>query len=130
MKDYDNNKDTKKIVDAIVSTYDGDSGINFIDVTNLPVREKILENLDFLIEVLFPGYNGKKTVTRENIKYIIGDILCQVRTELAEQIGRRVFGPDPVRVLIQVKIKPGGGIRFNETDGPGINILLLQSSSS
>ncbi len=81
----DNDK-MQKLTEAIVGTYDGDSGINFIDVTNLPVRDKILEILDSLIELLFPGYTGKKTVTRDNIKFIIGDILCRVRTELAEQI--------------------------------------------
>jgi serine O-acetyltransferase len=76
----------QKLTEEIVGTYDGDSGINFIDVTNLPVRDKILEILDSLMELLFPGYTGKRTVTRDNIKFIVGDILCRVRTELAEQI--------------------------------------------
>lgn len=81
----DNDK-TEKLAEAIVGTYDGDTGINFIDVTNLPVRDKILEILDLLIELLFPGYTGRRTVTRRNIKFIVGDILCRVRTALAEQI--------------------------------------------
>ncbi len=81
----DNDK-MQKLTEAIVGTYDGDSGINFIDVTNLPVRDKILKILDSLIELLFPGYTGKRTITRDNIKFIVGDILCRVRTELAEQI--------------------------------------------
>jgi serine O-acetyltransferase len=76
----------EKLAEAIVSTYGGDTGINFIDVTNLPVREKILDILDLLIELLFPGYTGRRTVTRKNIKFIVGDILCRVQTELAEQI--------------------------------------------
>ena len=82
----DNAKKTEELVNNIVRTYEGDSGINFIDVTNLPVRDKILEILDSLIELLFPGYTGKRTVTRDNIKFIIGDILLLVRTELAKQI--------------------------------------------
>jgi serine O-acetyltransferase len=79
-------KNTEKLVNDIVETYEGDSGINFIDVTNLPVRDKILEILDSLIELLFPGYTGKRVVTRDNIKYIIGDILLQVKSELLTQI--------------------------------------------
>jgi serine O-acetyltransferase len=86
MKNPSDNEKTEKLAEAIVGTYQGDTGINFIDVTNLPVRDKILKILDLLIELLFPGYTGKRNVTRDNIKFIVGDILCEVRTELAEQI--------------------------------------------
>ena len=79
--------ETQKLVDAIVNTYQGDKGINFIDVTNLPVREKIVSILDSLMELLFPGYTGKRLVTQENIRFIVGDILCELRSELAKQIG-------------------------------------------
>ena len=78
----------QELVDEIVRTYEGDSGINFIDTSNLPVRDKILEILDLLIELLFPGYTGKRTVTKSNINFIIGDILYQVYTELYEQLER------------------------------------------
>jgi serine O-acetyltransferase len=76
------------LVGKIAQTYKGDSGINFIDASNLPVRDKILEILDLLTELIFPGYTGKRTVTKSNIKFIVGDILCQVAAELAEQMER------------------------------------------
>ncbi len=88
MKDSQNNGNIKKLLDAIVKTYDGDSGINFIDVTNLPVRGKILDIMDLLIEVLFPGYTGKKKITQSNVGFMVGEILSLVRTELAEQTER------------------------------------------
>jgi len=78
----------EKLISEITHTYKGDSGTNFIDASNLPYRQKILEILDLLIEVLFPGYTGKRTVTKSNISFIIGDILYQVYTELSEQIER------------------------------------------
>ena len=81
-----NNKKIEELVEKIAQTYEGDSGINFIDVANLPVRDKIIEVLDLLVELLFPGYTGKRTVTRDNIKFVIIDILCHVYTELSEQI--------------------------------------------
>ena len=71
-----------------MSAVKGDSGINFIDVSNLPARDKILQVLDLLIEVLFPGYTGKRAIARSNINFIIGDILCQVYTDLCEQTER------------------------------------------
>jgi len=88
MAKTENNKNTKKLVDDILATYDGDSGINFIDLTNLPVRESILNILDLIMELLFPGYTGKKNVTRGNIGFVVGEILCEIRDELCEQSER------------------------------------------
>ena len=84
----DNNIDnsTDKLVDQIVATYQDDSGINFIDVRNLPVREMILHILDMVYELLFPGYAGKRDITRDNVRYIVGDLLCHVKADLTEQI--------------------------------------------
>ena len=76
----------KKLVSGIVSTYDDKSGTNFIDTANMPERDKILEILDLLIEVIFPGFTGKRKITRENIEYIVGDLLCQINLELSRQI--------------------------------------------
>jgi serine O-acetyltransferase len=79
-------KKIQDLVGKINRTYKGDSGINFIEVSNLPVRDKILEILEQLTEILFPGYTGKRTVTKSNVDYIIIDILYHVYTELSEQI--------------------------------------------
>ena len=77
-----------KLVEQIAETYKGDSGINFIDAANLPVRGEILEILDLIFEVLFPGHTGSKTVTKANINFILGDILCELYSELAGQVER------------------------------------------
>ena len=78
----------QELVSEIAHTYKGDSGINFIDATNLPLRGEILEILDLLTELLFPGYTGRRTVTKSNVNFIVGDILCQVYAELSEQTER------------------------------------------
>ena len=77
-----------KLVDRITETYKGDSGINFIDAANLPVRGQIIEVLEWLFEVLFPGHTGNKAVTKSNVKYIVGDLLSQIYVALVEQINR------------------------------------------
>ena len=87
-KDKLTNSKIAELVSEIAQTYQGDSGINFIDVSDLPRRDKILDILDELIEVLFPGYMGKRMVTKSNIHFIIGDILCAVAAGLCEQIER------------------------------------------
>ncbi len=81
-------KRIEELVEGIVETYHGDSGINFIDAAYLPVRGQILDILDLLFEVLFPGHTGNRIITQANIKFIIGDLLCQIHNELAEQTRR------------------------------------------
>jgi serine O-acetyltransferase len=81
-------KKLEELVAEIIGTYQGDLGINFIDATNLPVRDKILEILDLLFEVLFPGYTGKRTVTKTNVGFVVIDVLCHIYTELSGQIER------------------------------------------
>jgi len=81
-------KRIQDLVEEIAQTYRGDTGINFIDVSNLPVRDKIVEVLDLLIEILFPGYTGKRAVTKSNVHFIVIDILYHIYAELAEQIER------------------------------------------
>jgi serine O-acetyltransferase len=82
------NEKIEELVDQIAHTYKGDSGINFIDASNLPVRGEIAQILDLLFEVLFPGHTGMRPVTKSNINFVVGDVLCQVQGELAEQIER------------------------------------------
>jgi serine O-acetyltransferase len=85
-KDKRTSERIEKLVREIGRTYEGDSGINFIDTSNLPVRDKIMQILELLTELLFPGYTGKRTVTRTNINFVVVDILYHVYTELCEQI--------------------------------------------
>jgi serine O-acetyltransferase len=82
------NKQLEKLVASIAETYHGDCGINFIDAGNLPVRGRILDVLEALFEVLFPGHTGNRMVTKSNIRFVVGDVLCQVYAELSEQIRR------------------------------------------
>ena len=81
-------RELERLVDEITETYKGDSGINFIDAHNLPVRGQILNILDLLFEVLFPGHAGIKVVTKSNIKYIVGDLLSRIHPALVEQAKR------------------------------------------
>lgn len=80
------NFDFGRLTERIVVTYEGDSGINFIDVRNLPVRDKIIRILDLCMELLFPGYTGKRKVTRDTVRSVIHELLVVIRRELAEQI--------------------------------------------
>jgi serine O-acetyltransferase len=79
-------KKLEGLVNEIIRTYQGDVGINFIDASNLPVRDNILEIIDLLFETLFPGYTGERTITKTNINFVVIDLLCHIYTELSTQI--------------------------------------------
>lgn len=78
--------DFESLTDQIISTYQDESGINFIDVQNLPVREKIFDTLGLLLELLFPGYGGVRKVTHDNVRSIIHELLVILNRDLKEQI--------------------------------------------
>lgn len=74
------------IVNSIVETYRDDKAINFSEVKNLPQRDEILYCLELIMEVLFPGYSGKYKITRDNLSYVIGGLICELRERLFRQI--------------------------------------------
>ncbi len=82
------NEKVEELVEQITQTYKGDTGINFIDASNLPVRGEIVRILDLLFEMLFPGHTGMRPVTKSNINFVVGDLLCQVHGDLSDQIER------------------------------------------
>ncbi|MCE5186573.1 MAG: serine acetyltransferase [Planctomycetaceae bacterium] len=78
--------DFESLTGEIVSTYQGDHGINFIDVRNLPVRDKVVNMIELFLEVLFPGYTGKRKVTRDNVHSIVHELLVVLWREITEQV--------------------------------------------
>ncbi len=84
------NKENKaqKRLELLVESYKRGSGINFIDDTNLPVNKAVIEIIENLLEIIFPGYTGKRDITTENVSFIIGDLLCRVRDSLETQMFR------------------------------------------
>lgn len=73
-------------LEQLLESYKDEQGTNFIDETDLPVNGKVREIVDTLLEILFPGYTGAQTVTRHNVRYVIGDLLCDAHARLRHQI--------------------------------------------
>ncbi len=75
-------------IEALLESYQEDQGTNFIDETDLPINEAIDELIGKLLEILFPGYTGRRSVTKHNVRYVIGDLLCDAYNQLHNQILR------------------------------------------
>jgi serine O-acetyltransferase len=54
----------------------------------LPSRDAVIEIVEALRTVLFPGYFGPSDLTEENLTFHIGSTLDQIRRDLREQIKR------------------------------------------
>lgn len=76
----------QQLAKQLLATYENDSGTNFIDAKNLPVREKVIQIIHEFLELLFPGYTGRRLVKRENIASVVMELLVILQRELSEQI--------------------------------------------
>src|SRR5262245_23508440 len=58
--------------------------------TPLPDKTSIIKILDDLLEVIYPGYFGRKYVESSNIEYYVGDLLDSIYSRLTQEIYRSV----------------------------------------
>lgn len=77
-----------QIVGDIVDTYDEQGGINHLEGPNLPSKDSVIAILEGLLTVVFPGYYGRKQISRANVAYFVGDLLTTLYADLRDQIDR------------------------------------------
>ena len=59
-------------------------------ITPLPDKTSVIGILDDLLEVIYPGYFGRKYVESANIEYYVGDLLDSIYTRLTQETYRSV----------------------------------------
>ncbi len=75
-----------QLVDDIVKNYSTYGGMDHLEGKDLPSKKVVIEVLEDLLTVLFPGYLGKAGITKANIKYILGDMLTSIHLRLAAEV--------------------------------------------
>lgn len=78
----------RSLTEDIVATYQDQKGINHINDIDLPQSDNVLDALNTLLEVLFPGYTGKHAFHTASIEFVIGYHLDQAHRLLTEQIAK------------------------------------------
>src|SRR5207249_9445226 len=58
--------------------------------TPLPDKGSVIKILEDLLEVIYPGYFGRKYVESSNIEYYVGDLLDSIYARLTQEIYRSV----------------------------------------
>ena len=76
----------ESLVDRIVTSYGADERTQRIGKMFLPSRGTIIEIIELIRQLLFPGYFGDKTLTQESVRFHIGSLISRVEADLAKQI--------------------------------------------
>jgi serine O-acetyltransferase len=79
-------KGLPKLVDEMMANYEVFGGMDHLEGKDLPSKKVVIEVLEDLFAVLFPGYLGKEEMTKANIKYRLGSTLTSVYTRLTGEI--------------------------------------------
>ncbi|HLN88720.1 MAG TPA: serine acetyltransferase [Candidatus Binatia bacterium] len=79
-------KGLPKLVDEIMGNYEQFGGMDHLEGRDLPSKKTVIEVLEDLFTILFPGYLGDSEITKANIKYHLGTKLTSVHTRLTEEI--------------------------------------------
>ncbi len=74
------------LVDRIVASYKDDPRTHHIDRFYLPNRTEIVEIIELLLEVAFPGYYGRQNLTTHNVAYHVGELLPKLGQKLFRQV--------------------------------------------
>jgi len=75
-------------VDRIIESYNRYGGINHIKGPSLPSRDEIIETLEALITIIFPGFFNKNAITADNVRYYVGTRCAETYPQLEDQINK------------------------------------------
>ena len=83
-------KGLPKLVDDVIGSYETIGGMDHLEGKDLPSKKVVIEVLEDLFTVLFPGYLGKEDITKANIKYFLGTTLASVYTRLTSEVEKSI----------------------------------------
>lgn len=80
-----------EITEALVATYTECRHINHLGHKPLPSRDVIIEIINNLIDVLYPGYGRRQNLHIANVEYHVGDVIDGLHDRLTQQITRAII---------------------------------------
>ena len=76
-----------KLVDEIVENYKMYGGMEHLGGKDLPSKQVVIEVLEELLTIIFPGYPGSKMgVTKSNVRYFLGSALNSIYFRLVDEV--------------------------------------------
>jgi serine O-acetyltransferase len=87
MKNSDDSR-LKYLTNLLMESYEAHGEIIKVDTGNQLNRSVIIDVLDKLRCLIFPGYFGKKNISSASVEYYTGDLIEEINFALSRQIGR------------------------------------------
>ncbi|GHU06793.1 serine acetyltransferase [Spirochaetia bacterium] len=78
----------RSLVNILLCSYKEHEDITKLNTGNALNRSVIIECLEKLRSLIFPGYFGKKNVSSETVEFYAGDLLEELNFHLSQQIAR------------------------------------------
>src|SRR4029453_19548065 len=85
-----------RLTDRIVETYREAPGISHLGHCALPNYDQVVECLEDLKEVLYPGYPRREGLHIGNVTYHVGDLIDGLHDKITRQIARALQHEDRV----------------------------------
>jgi serine O-acetyltransferase len=74
------------LVDDVIRNYEMFGGMDHLEGKDLPSKKVVIEVLEDILTVFFPGYLGKTEITKSNVKYVLGNTLTSVYARLTVEV--------------------------------------------
>ena len=74
------------LVDGLLASYRRDPRGQHVNRRFLPSRDEILEIVQLLLRLFYPGYFGRQDLTDENLEYHVGTLLSSLREKVQRQV--------------------------------------------
>ncbi len=79
------------IVDMVINSCSEKGCFDHVDSAIIPSRESLIEIIDLIKDILFPGYFGDQTVDTNNLPYHIGNEINELFQSLSQQITNSII---------------------------------------
>jgi serine O-acetyltransferase len=76
------------LVEQISENYETYGGINHLDGKDLPSKKVVIELLEDILSILFPGYLGNEKLTKSNINDHLTKVLTSVYVRLVKEVDK------------------------------------------
>lgn len=80
-----------EIVDMVINSCTEKGCFDHLDSAVIPSKESLIEIIDLIKDILFPGYFGDQTVDRNTLSYHIGNEITELFSKLSKQITNSII---------------------------------------
>jgi serine O-acetyltransferase len=74
------------VVDALVKSITGEPRMQHLNRVFLPSRDAIVQAIEILRQMIYPGYFGQQGLTTHNVTYRMGELVIELTDILYEQV--------------------------------------------